>query len=209
MKVFASYSSDTVIAVYPDDHETKELVNCYTLFVDSIDDKFVPKSLWGQLKDENGSYLWDEDSGVLKPQKGYVIAGETKIKFKHYPWMWSIDEILKEKYKKLLEKNEKKNVYFQEFLNGDVRYEGLINLGKKFCQGEGILLHSVEKTVKEFTFKFEYTKSLPKISISVDKDAWTKVDSSCFSHRFKKETDQLYIKIDDTENILTAYSFYY
>lgn len=183
-------------------------IGCYVIEVDDIDDKLVHKGYWRELRDK-GQPIWQEKSGLLVPSKGFVISDQVKIKFRQHPNMWSLDEVIKEKYDKKLKKHGTDNVYYQEFIEfNKIEFDGQLNFGKKFCSGSGVLVHDLEKNIKEFVIEIE-ANVLPKMFVSYDNQSWCNVDSLCFEHRFKKETRKFYLKIDDHNNVLRAYSIYW
>jgi hypothetical protein len=211
MKVLASYSSDVIVKVN-ENEEFDECISHYVVQVDDISDKVVPKGFWRELVDDEGNPIWEEtnDSGLLKPSKGFVVSDHVKVKFKRHPQMWTIEEIIAEKYKKKLMSCKFDGLYYQEFIKmDDILFEGSLNLGKKFCAGQGTLIHKLNPNFKEFILETECFDKLPEMYVSPDNQSWSKIDSCFYSHRFKKETNQIYLKIDDYNNHLTAYAIYY
>jgi hypothetical protein len=210
MKIFVSYSSDTVCGVSAKDSER---IDCYTLEADSIDDKVVSKGVWSELRDEEGRQIWEENDfskdRILRPAKGFIISGTQRVAFVKQPSLWSVKEILEEKYKKRKLLLDSKHVLFQEFVSFEgVLFDGNLNFGKRFCSGQGVLINDLETPCKDFVLELECNR-IPKMFISPDESSWTKIDDVKFSHRFKKETDKIYLKLDDYENSLHGYALYY
>jgi hypothetical protein len=210
MKVLANYSSDVIVKIH-EDEEFEQCISHYVVQVDDISDKVVPKGFWRELIDDEGNPIWEEvNDGLLKPSKGFVISDQVKVKFKRFPQMWTVEEIIKEKYKKKLMGCKFEGLYYQEFIKmDDILFEGSLNFGKKFCAGQGTLIHKLNPNFKEFVLETEYLDERPEMHVSPDNESWSKIDSDSYSHRFKKETNQIYLKIDDYKNPLTAYAIYY
>lgn len=207
MKVLVTYGANTIVDVYYDKQSIP--VGCYVIDVDDIDDKLVPKGYWRDLKNNKNNPIWDTDESILKPLKGFVIADNVKVKFKSNPRLWTVEEVLKEKYDKKLKKHGVKNVFYQEFIAFDkIVFEGDINFGKKFCNGYGTLIHSFEQSSKEFIVDTEFLGEQPKMFVCSDKQSWVMIDSKSFLYKSKKETSKIYVSIE-SKNVLNAYSIYF
>lgn len=186
--------------------------SCYII---NLDDDFeaekkIKQGCWQQLKDEDGNLLWEEGD-TLKPKMGYVIGDEeVDVSIFDNITFWKIDEILRLKYSKKLEKLEKFNcIYYDEFIDEEQVGVGL-NIGKKICYGNGSIIHNLNLNSNKIVFDCEYIGEMPKIEISLDGKSFSKVTSLPYVHDFRKATYKaVYVKIKDFENHLTAYSIAY
>jgi len=210
MKVLVNYSTGQIESVIESKSKILPSISCYTLEVDNIDDKIVPKGFWRDLKNDNNQVVWEERSGTIETVKGFVVSDQQKIKFKHHPNLWTIEEILKEKYEKKLKQSKFENVYYQEFVEEykPILFDGNLNFGKKLCTGKGILVHQFTKSIKEFELEINDQKDLPTLYVSSDSKSWCKVETSLYRHKFKKASEMFYLKLDDSK-VLSSYSIYY
>lgn len=214
MKVLVNSYSDEIVSVEENNVNEVFRNNCYIVNVDSVKDKLIPKGLWKQLKDKDDNFIWDDsNSSILKPVKGFVISDiQEKTQFKYSPSFWSVFEILEEKYGERLKATKYENILFQEFIvfsNILQSKDSCLNIGKKHCSGQGVLINVLDKRVKEFCLDIEADKRI-KLQVSIDMLTWITVDSFHFEHKFRKEaSDKIYLRLDDSKNVLSAYSILY
>lgn len=95
MKLVINKKTDQIISAYKnDDANIVERPDRYIMhFIVVPDKKIVPKSVWQQLKDDDGNLLWEECMG-LKPLMGFVVAEEETITIFNHPNLWTLDEIV-------------------------------------------------------------------------------------------------------------------
>ena len=91
-----------------------------------------------------------------------------------------------------------------------MKTEGNLNFGQKFCNGNGIIIHDFKFNSNSIVFEFEYPKTMPFMEISKDGNKWTGIDKNPFKIYFRKTAiEKIYLRINDTENSLSAYSLYF
>jgi len=186
MKVLVNSLTDTIISVIQEDFEdfSEFFKNCYVINVNSIADKFLHKGIWTGKDYE-------------------VIDKKKKTSFLTNPNLWSVNEILLEKYDRMKSTLNYANVLFQEFIAFDkIVYEGNLNFGKKFCQGVGVLHHDLEHEINQVTIVSEFDGEL---SISIDGNCWELVSLVPFS--FEKLSNKIYLKLNNA--ILNSYALFF
>lgn len=172
--------------------------------------KLVKKGHLEQLRNDDGSLQWEnDDSGTLKPVKGYVVeAEEQEIGIANYPAFWTIQEVLQLKYGEVIRGLDKiTSLYYDEMLDETIESEGAINFGKRICCGKGKIVHAVEKmSSNKIFFDCEYEGEMPKIEISFDGKKGLKITSFPFERDFRKATiEKVYISIDSYDSNIVSY----
>lgn len=215
MKIAVNMYDDSLKSIYNNRKVKDFLKGCYFIKLDDNfkDSKMIKQGCWQQLKDEKGKLLWKEDNNMLKPQMGYVVDDEeVEIEIFNNLSFWSISEILKLKYKNITTKDHSR-IYYEEFVDLEevedlpIHFSGNLNLGKKVCFGEGIIVHELRLKNNKIYFDCEYENEMPNIEISLDGKTYSKVTKLPWIHDFRKATYKaVYLKINDFKNPITAYS---
>jgi len=215
MKIAVDFYNDTLKTIYEDKAEDLKK-GCY--FVNLENEvllslvRKIKKGSWQQLKDEHGKLLWD-DSSTLKPEMGFEVEDrDTEINIKNHLSFWTIKEILEAKYSYKRSIVNNTCVYYEEFLDEEffMKLDGSLNRGKKVFYGNGIIEHNFKLANNKIVFDCEYEGRFPKLSISLDGKTFVKVEQLPFVRDFRRTTfKNVYLKMLDWDNKLTAYSFFY
>jgi len=197
MKFIVNLSTNKLMSVYKSNKTVETRKNCYSVLLDINEEdlvKQVKKGFWTHLKDDNGNLLWQQDSDTLKPLMGYAISDkEVEINIFNHLEFWTLQEILELKYRSKLEKSKYSHVFYEEFIDEDLKrkIDGNLHIGKKICYGNGKITLELEMKDDEITFDCEYNGNKPNISLK------------------KGKGNKIYLQIDDDKNQLTSYAIYF